>query len=276
MCHPGSSSKWYSDYRKIFGKNYFFSNRKKISLIKKEETDPFDWYRDQRFWDYIDRHIHEIQQVYLVGGEPLILTEHEDFLRRCIKSGFASKINLEYDTNLTYLNKTIIRSWMEFKNINLRISIDSLGEANDYIRHPSSWRLIEDHLNIVQKMGNHIRWSVSATWQVYNIVSILDILHRFPGKCHIRILSSPKFLDVKVLPRRLKEYAITRFRNDLKQNPEKKKLSSLMTYLETHLFSEDSGKLMEFASFTKKADQIRSLSFKKTFPDVYEYLENYF
>ena len=276
MCHPGSSSKWYSDYRKIFGKDHFFSNHQKISLVKKEETDPFDWYKDQRFWDYIDKHIHEVQQVYLVGGEPMILTEHERFLQHCVRSGFASNIDLEYDTNLTHLNNSIIDLWKKFRKITLRVSIDSVGEPNNYIRYPSSWDSIEENLNVIQKMKANVHWGITATWQIYNLISVLDILYKFPGKSHIRILSSPKFLDVKILPKKLKEYAIIQFKNNLKRSSEQKKINSLIAYLENNLFEENRQKLKEFASFTQKADELRSLSFKKTFPDVYDYLESYF
>ena len=75
-------------------------------------------------------------------GEPLIINAHYDFLQKCVDEGYASKLVIEYNTNITNVPQRAWDIWKHFKNVIVGVSIDGNKEVNDLIRFPSKWRMI--------------------------------------------------------------------------------------------------------------------------------------
>ena len=77
MCHPASSSQWYEDYILVEGGNSYYDNGKKITLDRNKKgrlvatNGTYDWHESDDFWTHMETKIPYLEQVYLVGGEPI-------------------------------------------------------------------------------------------------------------------------------------------------------------------------------------------------------------
>lgn len=279
MCHPSSSSSWYSDYQQLFKTDHFTDTG---DIVKLKETDGqvhledrkyFSWYESPDFWEKLDSKIDSVRQIYLVGGEPLLIQEHLRFLQRCVERGRADQMILEYDTNLTHLNQKILELWKRFRKIKLRVSVESTHERNNYIRFPSQWTEIEKNISIVESLSSNIEIDFSITWQIYNLFSVSHIWDLYPDKGSVRVLTFPNYLDIQILPRSIKEKALAHFdRLEIKSEKVRTQVASMKKYLSDTLNKHDPELVSKFKSYTLSCDQLRKTNAPSTFPELAELL----
>ena len=105
------------------------------------------------FWDNLRENVSGMQHVYLVGGEPLIIEEHYDFLNYCVEEGYAKNITLEYNTNLTNIQPRALELWKNFKQVQFGISMDGIGKTLEYVRNPLKSKLMERNLKKLDEAG---------------------------------------------------------------------------------------------------------------------------
>lgn len=268
MCHPASSNQWYSDYVAINGTNKFGDGGLKVALSQDgnrwKDNGEYDWWDRKDVWAKLEAEIPYLKQVYLVGGEPMLIEPHYDLLQKIIDSGRADEVTLEYDTNLTNIHQRAIDLWSSFKKVKLRVSVDDFGEQFNYVRFPSKWSKVSEN---IEKMSllNNIELSFTVTWQIttaYTTPNLLKYLDKFDCDTSIRILSTPRYYDVAILPREAKDELIAIYSN----LDTKTKVSHLINYLER---DGDESLIDECVATLTKLDELRTTNWKTTFPDLY-------
>jgi sulfatase maturation enzyme AslB (radical SAM superfamily) len=90
----------------------------------------------------MEQEIPTIERLYIVGGEPLLIDQHYEFLQKCIDAGRSKSIVIEYNTNITNIPERAWNIWKHFERIQIGMSVDAVGPINDYIRNPSKWHKI--------------------------------------------------------------------------------------------------------------------------------------
>ncbi len=145
----------YSDYKKLWGAKFRESS---VQVSLHEEAgrilpvpNLYSWYESSTFWQQLQAVMPSIRQMYLVGGEPLLIEAHYDFLESCVKRGYAQNIKLEYNSNITAIPDKAWSLWKHFRLVQIGASIDGIGRVNDYIRHPSKWERV--HENLMRLIG---------------------------------------------------------------------------------------------------------------------------
>lgn len=287
-CGPTDSSAWYEDQVKVWGDTYDdTAGKMKILYVDgkyKLENDIYNWYNSKLFWDQLIKEIPNIQHVYMVGGEPLLINQHYDFLNSCIDKGYSDRIKVEYNSNIVRIPKRSWDIWKNFKAIQIGASIDGIGKVNDYIRYPSKWKTIENNLRKLDEAEGNFNIWIATTVQCMNILHLPDIFKWKIEQNFKRInsedwhliitphpLHSPHFLNVKVLPLEAKLAIKKRFENykfDSKYEDESKKL--LDQYCD-FMFQEDYSHLLpKFWEYTNKLDEIRNQKLKDYIPELYE------
>lgn len=91
---------------------------------------------EQEFAQAVEEH--RVEEIYWVGGEPLMYEQHWRYMRRIIELGDGGKVYARYNTNLSRIDW---RGWNLYKDILLGIrdwqicaSIDGTGTIGEYIR----------------------------------------------------------------------------------------------------------------------------------------------
>jgi sulfatase maturation enzyme AslB (radical SAM superfamily) len=288
-CGPTDSDAWYKDQIEVWGDTYY-DTAGKMKIIKLDgkytvENNIYGWYENEIFWNHMDKEIPNIQHVHMVGGEPLLIKQQFDFLERCIEKGYANKIIIEHNSNITYIPKKAWDIWKHFKAVKIGASIDGIGKVNDYIRYPSRWKTIENNLRKLDEAEGNFHIWLAVTVQALNILYLPEIFEwkmeqnfkrvniaKWQPIATLHPLHSPDFLNVKVLPIKAKKaiskkFSTYRFK---KNNIEAKKL---LQHYSNFMFSEDYSKRMyKFWEYNNKLDQIRNQRMKDFLPELEELL----
>jgi len=138
MCHPYSSSLLAQEVNKDPANAY--------TVIDMDFLEKTSWVKSSRLFDVVREQGHDLKSVYIIGGEPLIMDEQEEFLDLLIELNFAKNISLEYNSNITTIGSKWYEKWSHFKEVNLNASIDGVEEYYEYVRWPAKWDKIYSNL----------------------------------------------------------------------------------------------------------------------------------
>jgi hypothetical protein len=78
-----------------------------------------------------------VEEIYWVGGEPLMFEQHWDYMQRIIDLGYANRVYARYNTNLSrvkYKNHNLWNMLSQFRDWQVCASIDGTGHIGEYIR----------------------------------------------------------------------------------------------------------------------------------------------
>ena len=295
-CGPTDSSAWYDDYAALNNPS-FNDTHGKVELVKNDKGkftpkhDVYNWHTDENFWSKLNEYIPDLHNIYFVGGEPLLINNHYDFLQLCVTKGYAKDITLEYNTNLTNVPQRAYDVWEHFKEIRIGVSVDGVGEVNDYIRYPSKWSQIEKNLHKIDNAeGNFTVW-LAVTVQTYNVLHFPDIMMWVYQQDFKRIrnlitphpVHNPAFLNIKAFPESIKQEIeicyekkkeeIRTICNDVSViNKFDSALDSYIKYMNQEDLSEHFEK---FIQYTTDLDLLRFQSLEKSVPDLNRMINAY-
>jgi sulfatase maturation enzyme AslB (radical SAM superfamily) len=192
----------------------------------------------------------DLEEIYINGGEPMIIKEHIYFLEKLCEMGKSKNINLLYSINLTIISDKIIELWGKFKSVELNVSIDDLGVRNDYIRFPSKFEIIEDNLNKLVGKGLNIK--IVQTISVLNVHNIVNFYNHYTKKgfkIEHNYVNWPEYLHASLLPESLiNEIEINQLPDD-KSNRLLNELSK-----DYRIFNDN------FIEYIKSIDKIRNIN----------------
>lgn len=172
MCFAGEASKWFDVHEEILGWNYFVVDGKKYDLTTSKNA--FGWSKDKKNIDALIKHSNGLLKIKFGGGEPLLIKHHRHLLESLIAAGHASKMELEYSSNLTFFPPDLFSMWKYFKNIRICGSIDAVGLANEAIRYHTKWNTVVDNLRMLDETDDNVDVFLSTT------ISILSLEHYGP------------------------------------------------------------------------------------------------
>jgi len=267
-CNAHTSSMWYKDDYAIDnqGKTFreyleFFERHKTAYTNNKLLEERFaEWENNIVFWD-------------MYGGEPLIIPLFYKILDQAVTSANVKEKKFNVHTNgMTYVDG-LVKKLSLFRSCHIGLSIDAVGEKNDYIRKGSQWKkIIGNLMRYIDDCKQHenVRISVRTTFTPWNIFYYDEIYDYFKK---IGILSTGTWCndqpwnDVRYLPAEVKNAIVDKLSlyncNDKKWS---EKLNDLKKWLLTR--PVDYEKLQNsFIDFNTKLDQVREEKFDTVFPE---------
>jgi len=121
---------------------------------------------------YILDHAHELKNVYLAGGEPLLMKENSELLDK-LNPNCTIRIN----TNLSNLKSHVFERVSKFKNVHWTVSVETTKEEFEYIRYGAKWETFLQNLEVIHKLDHKI--SFNMLWLILNPFSIFDTVDFF-------------------------------------------------------------------------------------------------
>jgi len=300
MCGPTDSNMWYEDTVKLWGPQYKDSGQK-IKLIKNAkgkhvpDVDIYSWYENSSFWKDLEKEIPVVERLYIVGGEPLMIDQHYEFLQKCIDANRADKIVIEYNTNITNIPERAWNIWKNFQRVQIGMSVDAVGPINDYIRNPSKWRKIEENMRKLDAAEGEFKIWWAATIQAYNLVHLpemmmwkiqqnfkrinVDVKHKSVISPHP--LHSPRFLNIKVFPKESKQWIENYFEvwkiraeTEITDLLHRKHFCKILDTYIKYMWADDySNELEKFWHYTKTLDASRNEKLKDTCETTWKLLK---
>jgi organic radical activating enzyme len=131
------------------------------------------WPRENsKFWNEIDQVLNDIRYIEFTGGEPFMINEHFDMLRRIVAKGIAHQVEIHYNTNGTHYPEHAIEIWKHFKTVEIAFSIDDIGDRFEYQRTNASWVDVEQNIAKFKRLQTacpNIQLQCCSTVNVFNI-----------------------------------------------------------------------------------------------------------
>ena len=298
MCGPSDSNAWFEDWIKLTGKTSFNDTSGEVTI---EEVNgklcaaDFDWPNSEMFWTQLERNIQHMEHVYFAGGEPMLIERHYEFLQKCIDSGYAENIMLEYNTNGTTLPPRVVNLWKKFKEVRLGVSVDGMGAVLEYQRHPVKWTKVLKNLNTIDKLPKNIKAWIAFTVTAYNVEHMIDFMKwkiQESGWTKINnsaikpfvtyhVAHNPPHLNIRVLPDRYKDRITQQFDNFIQwcedENLDKKYIiaaqgikNGVCSYMNNESYYNTHWK--EFIEYSFSLDKIRGEKLIDTVPALGEYV----
>lgn len=258
MCNPYASSQWVNEWALV---------EETLPESEVHRLKNMEWFDNDLVWDNLADYAHSIEEIYLTGGEPTLAISQYRLFDKLIELGVAKKIRLKYNTNLTNIPSKMVDYWKHFKRIKINASIDAYGDLNRYIRFPTAWSSVEKNIALFREMreNNNLMLQIHITVQMYNILylpKLLDyLLDNELDDIYLNILNHPDYLNVRVLPKELKEEASKR----LESYKHIKKVPGLISYMNAEDWSHLIPRLKEY---TIALDKSREESCLDACPEI--------
>jgi len=294
MCGPTDSHTWYKDHVALYG-NKYKDTHGVVELQKNAKgrwfTNDYDWHNSETFWEYLESNLHNIEHVYMAGGEPLMIERHYDFLQKCIDTNNAKNILLEYNTNVTNIPNRVLEMWAQFKKVLVGASVDGYGDVLEYQRYPAKWKAIERNLRKIDELPDNIYAWLSLTVTSVNVFHVPDFMRWKLEQGYTKINSSkrkplithhvahrPYHMNVQVLPDEIKKDVLKKytqsmqyFQGDLKE-PALNVLNSITNYMNKDSLYDNHWK--DFIKRTSELDRIRNQNIVDIVPQFKDYFSD--
>lgn len=219
MCGPMLSSAWETEARKQNKIEPWMEKpvKKQIETFQKDVV-------EQEFATAVEEH--RIEEVYWVGGEPLMYEQHWRYMQRIIELGDGPGLYARYNTNLSRIEYKGIKLYddilAKIRDWQICASLDGTGEVGEYIRTGLNYKEWLQYFAMGAKFagGDRRKMRIDFTltlpglFEIVNICRLardqnVDILAKVVFAFTPDIAMSPLFLPKKILHDYVNELLLT-------------------------------------------------------------------
>lgn len=182
MCGDMLSSSWESEQRQYNMINWHNpKNNWMQTEIRKEITEFQDNQIEKEFAQAVEEN--RVEEVYWVGGEPLMYEQHWRYMRRIIELGNGQNVYARYNTNLSrvdYRGINLFRDILDHvRDYQICASLDGTGRIGEYIRTGldySQWlgnyRQAVEHRRYSRQVRIDFTLTLPGLFDIENIVKL--------------------------------------------------------------------------------------------------------
>jgi len=225
MCGDMLSSAWESEQKQhgmidfTNPKNNWMRPEVKVEIEKFQDTQV-----EQEFAQAVEEH--RVEEVYWVGGEPLMYEQHWKYMRRIIELGDGKNVYARYNTNLSRVNYRGINLYRDIlsglRDWQICASLDGTGQVGEYIRTGLDYSAWRDNFALGMDISSHRRQmridftlTLPGLFEVERIQALaaefgVDVLAKVVFSFTPDIILSPL-----ALPRKLLDQTVDRLVKDL-------------------------------------------------------------
>ena len=137
------------------------------------------WPRENpTFWEEIEKVSGQIQYIEFTGGEPFMIKEHFNMLKRLVDRNIAGGIEIHYNTNGTQWPEHAEDIWRHFKLVEIAISIDDVGTRFEYQRSNAKWDEVLANIERFKSLrdrNTNIQLQFCCTINVFNVYYLKEL-----------------------------------------------------------------------------------------------------
>ena len=170
---------------------------------------------------YLYSNIKNLKNIYLAGGEPMLMKENKEFLELLLKEN--PNANIRVNTNLSKTQTGVFDLLCKFKNVHWTISVESIEKEFEYIRFHGVWKDFLDNLEVIRK--NNQKISFNMLYFVLNYKSIFNTIDFFRSlgfhnnSFVLGPLYEPSKLNILNLPNKVLEECRNLFQKEIDKKP---------------------------------------------------------
>jgi organic radical activating enzyme len=274
MCDPSLSTAWYQDI-------YHLEPAKAHMKVLRPMDDPKDLCRQ------IEPLLPYLEQIYFVGGEPLIQAEHYWVLEYLLKHGL-NHVRLNYSTNFSttrFQGQDVMELWAQFEQVQVGASLDASGRRGEYLRKGQRWERLIDDRERMKRICPRACFFVATTVTIFNALHVPDLHRELVENGIIRcqelslnILRDPQEYCIQLLPSSLKNAVAEKYERHIEEfikpygeahGPSVWAEEPLYRNVVSFMRERDlSGRLDGFIERTRELDRIRGEDVLAVFPEL--------
>ena len=118
---------------------------------------------------------HDLKYLTLQGGEPSIIPQYETYFDYLKTNNLMKDITLNVVTNLTNLKQKFYSYLPYFKFVNISVSVDAFGTANDFIRFPSNFDKVTENIKLLTQYDN-LSVKVDTAIQILSMFNVEKLI----------------------------------------------------------------------------------------------------
>lgn len=200
----------------------------------------------------------------IFGGEPFLSKSSKNILQTIRDNGYAKNIRLGIHTNCSIWQQDIIDLLLDFKSVEILLSIDDIGPRFE-IQRGGIWDEIENNIKKFANLRDHkITVKIGLTVNIQNVL-YLDEIQNFFKLYNLEIvwwyLSDPAFLSIDNLTESAKNLVYNKYHTH--SNPELVSIANRMMMI-------PGGENTLFLEYMDELDRRRNQSFSATHPEIYK------
>lgn len=146
----------------------------------------------QEILELIKDNILSIREVFLLGGEPLLMKENLELL------DYITDQNIVVFTNLStpLTNNKIFQKLLTKPNVGWHVSLEQTGKKFEFVRNNASWNLVLDNLYKLKELKKNIAFTMQyCVYSAFDLHSILSELTTI-APIKLAILTNPECLNI--------------------------------------------------------------------------------
>ena len=225
---------------------------------------------------FVFNNVKQLKNVYLAGGEPLLLNENRAFLKLLLEKN--PDVTIRVNTNLSSTGTGVFQLLCQFKNVHWTISVESIEKEYEYIRYYASWNDFLRNLKYIQTLNHKISFNMLHFILNYkSIFNCVDLFQKagFPDNSFIiGPLYKPPHFNILNLPDPL----LNEIKDILKNKIEKSgwylknSYENILKYITTTPWKKD---IKQFKNKVDLMDTRRNQNWQTTFPKLFEELNDF-
>jgi len=228
----------------------------------------------QKTKDYIFSNIESLENIYLAGGEPLLMKENEEFLELLLEKN--PLVNLRVNTNLSKTKTNTFNLLKQFKNVHWTISVESIEKEFEYMRYGGVWNDFLDNLDEITKLDHKLTFNM--VWCLFNYRSIFDCIEFFQNQGFhnnsfiITALYGPNWVDSRNLPKSVLQLIKELAQSKINQKPGFLLEDGYVNIIK-HIDKPFNKDLADSFKKIKELDQRRNINSRAVFTELYNLIE---
>ena len=290
MCGDMLSSSWETEQRQH---NMIDWSNSKNAWMRPEVREKITAYQDSQIEAEFALAVeqHRVEEIYWVGGEPLMYEQHWRYMRRIIELGDGQNVYARYNTNLSrvdYRGTNLYRDvLLHVRDWQICASLDGTGRTGEYIRTGLAYATwLENFRQGVAVAKNRRQMRIDFTLTLPGLFEIVNI-QRLADELEVDILAKVVFsfspdiiMSPLALPRQLLDSTVDSLSNHLPAGALKdvlQQLKSRPTFAEqwpdTHQQALAKGKRRLLQLEQIRGDSYTMADILKINPDIYDWYQ---
>jgi MoaA/NifB/PqqE/SkfB family radical SAM enzyme len=277
-CHPYSSSQWVKEFYDTIPE----SEKKPTwtQYLQKTKIYNDSWEQDSRLWADLETIGDKIVLVDFYGGEPWLIKQQWNFIRKCVSMGWAKNMSLHYNTNGTQWNEELISLFENFKFVDVGFSIDGVGDKFEFMRHPAKWNEVYGNMLKAKEWSKtrpNTLFGICHTISSLNVYYIPEFLEFFNDKdwhLYLNLVHYPDHFCAQVFPDAIKKIICDKLEaTDKKYEQAWRQLPGIIQFVKDGKYNDYNWKM--FKQEVDIHDNYRKENYYETFKEIGLIIKNH-
>ena len=254
-CSPDFSTKW----AKEINETIMLPPQKRVDELK----------------ELVFANAKHLKQVYMAGGEPLLMKENLEFLNILEKEN--PDVHLRINTNLSNTGTRMFEKLLEFKNVHWTVSVETMADQFEYIRYGGSWDNFNSNLAKIRELDHKVTFNMLHTalnpWSLFDCVEYYQNLGYHNNSFVIGPVYQPNWMEIRNHSAKTLDRLSKDIQTRIDQKPGYLLEDSYRNLLKHINLPYDRNPELTLSEL-EKIDKRRGLDSQKLFPEVYKCLQD--